>query len=855
MQIPQIYRSIRSNVQAVPKDALKADIVLAQLLFTALGSQPKLHDVNKLLRVLTEKDVTFQEAVGILRLRKTPKGTDWYYGENGVLAVIDLWLSENKERLLHPPLPAPLSTPQVEAQNLNAAATPTLIAATNNGQEEVKKEVTRIDGNIDHARKMLARAGLQVPENDNECWEAWCNERDNWQIVNHTFYRKLQKDFFSKGLHVKNVLTVRRGENGPEVTMGPDDARQLFTNKRNTIDELVLSKDVVRRRYQTKAIEILRLINLFEVQERVLVSSTLGPMQDLEEIGDAEFNTIDNYYKRMEDLWKAQYSTNYSPREFLKAIDNIQKVTSDLISRECDLGRFQNCINDIDNTRIIPNFFQGVLPTTNENEIGLLVRTYKELLQYQKDLPVTYGLIAGGKRVAEPLDRIYGTHRGEAGLYALSFLTGVQNPSDLKVLDFCGNGVLWTIANHISSDLASNIVDLERREDNALFLNNPNPNKILVDLSNYKVEKKYNSVVLNFVLNHFNQDLNTLKQTVVSAIDHLEVPPPNSENVVIDESNIKNFPLLIISLPERYRLERSPLHDVLRSSGLVPYMQLEGENELQEGVDQNIRRERGRDVAIGVKARVNKLYKMHVYAFVDPKRLKIIREINEDAFKIEKQEASFERPNGSGGGEEGELKAERIQKNIATGNLRAIDLTVPSRRVIKSSDIVNDSRYSDFEQNLATLLWYRNDLSPKEKETLDEIVELWDWKFAPTLYEPYVKFIMEKPARIRIPFQGVPSTLQNQAQEGQSYSLKDLCRMEDIFRQRNNAPSVFQNFRSQSIVDRLRVLFKNNWGKCKPEITSLKNMRIAKTTIRQIDSTLKRFCLEGEIYQIGRAHV
>ena len=94
MQIPTaLFSSVQQALQNAGAKSISADGTLISLIESLPIQMPQRGRLNTLLRELAKGEVTFQRAQQILGLKKYPPGTDWYFGKDGLLAVIDTWAS------------------------------------------------------------------------------------------------------------------------------------------------------------------------------------------------------------------------------------------------------------------------------------------------------------------------------------------------------------------------------------------------------------------------------------------------------------------------------------------------------------------------------------------------------------------------------------------------------------------------------------------------------------------------------------------------------------------------------------------------------------------------------------------
>ena len=841
---------------------------------------PQRGRLNTLLRELAKGEVTFQRAQQILGLKKYPPGTDWYFGKDGLLAVIDTWASV----LPKPEAPAGETldlgsvTTLSDAPALRTASVPALLAATTSETESIsansvaeeelktkrpKRSATNPERNVSHARKLLVHAGIPTPEVDDECWDAWCSDRGNWRITNYQLHSTNQPDFFNSSAHVRHVLTVRRGTDGPEVTMGPDDAWGLFHDRLDEIDRLITPVEKLRKERHREALAILRLINVFNEDERDSVRAEIEPFRERKDIkGHEDFERIKTCFNRLEEHWRTKCSHEYKALDFLRALDNVTEEVQDLKRRPfgCDMGRFQDSFNQIERSRIIPNFLEHGIPNGKKN-IALLVRTYLDLLQYQKARKVIEGYIAAGHRVIEATDRVYATHRGQAALHVLRTLEQGDS-SGLRILDFCGNGVLYTVATQLS--MGDKVTDLELNTDQSLFTANPNRRKILVDISNCAGENgscrlieggeslftgKADVVVLNFALNHFEPG--QIKDIVISLQSLLKTPESDLQNLTLRPDNISRFPRVIITLPRACSLENSPLEGVLRAAGFVPYVGAEEINSLKSGTRQRISEQRGGDTLGGVNSRVRKPFRVYTLAYTSPLKEDILRHIDSDSFRITKEEIA--RPSGSENDEDdGKLNPRRIQRELATAALTASDLTTNLTGVVNVSDIVNHADYHSFERKLASLIHFKELLSEHEKAALDLVLDLMDHKFSATIPESLVRFVMRTPDEKMIDYANAPDDFKRIVTTEQPYSLWDIAVVvESNMDQSTGTPNTLLEMHRakdlrRKIFDELDRRFNANISR----FTVIKQFDISllgfPKTREQLLSIFRGFCLGGE---------
>ena len=929
MNITEAYASIRNRAGLLGANVPQADDDLIEILREPLKVRISRNDANKLLRsILRDENPTREDVIRLLSLSKPQAGDDWYLD---TLAAIDLWLdSRQHPAVVLASVSTTLPSDTDDSAALSAAASQTTLLAAGSQVPPtlpldptpptpppvpVIQQVTPSfdGGNPEHARRLLTHVQIPLPQRqsgmtqeayDQACWNVWTSQLDNWEITELTFHRNLQPDFFTAAPHVKTVFTVRYIPTGATVPggMGPDDARNVFIDRRPAIDQMVETSRDERRRYSRRANEIIRLQTLFPEQvpgyetlpveqvplahrTRAQVVQTLTPFNNIENIGNNEFNVIDTLHTRMETLWTAQCSPQYTAHNFLQAVDNINRLITDLNSNRRrnaltqqapGLAQFQPRINTINQSGIIPSFLGGALPT-NQQHIADLVGTYQDLLQYQRDLAQTFAVAATTSPV-EPLDRVYALPNGQAALLALRYLLPGA-PQDLTIFDLNGNGVAYTVADRFGAQGETNpvaqvyIYDVVTTSP-ASYAGNPNPDKMLLNLSQVSqpngsanlVRATNNQlftctpdvVFLNFTLNHMRSP-NRIKETIIAARQFLGQPREG-----------RPAPRIVILLPERFRLEQSPLNNVLQGLGCVHRMQINGSNELTQAARVRIRgTEGGSDITSGVNSRVGKSYVMDVYEVVDPADVETVRLMPDSSFSLVADAANGRDGNGNGEGNEGELSPRGILSNLSTGRLFGGDINTPPTAVVQISDILNDPiRSAAFDNNLSVLMRFRDNLPQDDQRTLDTIVTLLDRQFVTSLSQRHVDFIMQTPSQIRIDFGDFPEHLRQhlqqqlqfppQIQQGaNTLTIDELRILEDHYRQTNQTQSLVQELRPP-LVQRLAAELNRRWMLHRNELALALNgaqtMADLQTRARGIFAAFKTFCLGGDIVVIPRTN-
>ena len=842
MNIKSVVEAIRAtSVSRIGGSVIQSNDPLIDEIERLLGGvRPTAEGVNSLIRriLTTNREIKPNDILKDLRLSRTPPGMEW---KVQVLELLQRWLSgENivsasrtgDTQTLQPGSPA----------DLRLATEATLIAATGSATEDSLH-------NIPHARKMLTTAGLTPGANDLECWQAWEAERPNWGIVRNSFSAKLVSDDFNSSPHVKNLFVFKRKVTGQEVLMGPDDARGLFDDRVEDINRLETGKTTERKTYQKKTENTLRLIRLFDAAEQVSVRDELTTFRDFEQIGDAEYSVIDKHYTRLQQLWSEKCSAVYSLDDFLTAVDNVQKVCQDVSGRGHTLNRFKDQLDNAD--RIITAFYEGNIPSASDVET--LGSTYRELLQFQKQLPVTDAYLASGRRVEEPVALMYARPRAHAALIMLDIIAGRRGEGELQIIDLCGNGVLYQTAKQLNdghhNGLADCIVDLERVDERSLFEKNPNPRKVLVDFPGsdpntppVRIVEQSDStslqaagkriVVLNFVLNHLDPD--EIKQTVLAA-------------------RALNPDRLLISLPENCQLEQSNLYNILQVLGFRQELVLHGANELEGQTDFEIRTQRKSEISSGVRNRVKKPYRVYVLGRENIDVPPAVTFMNGKYFALVKSDSEGTRSHGEAE-DPGALNPKLLQKLDATSGLSGRNFIRPDTSTVSAHDIVNNPQYKEFEERLAAMLHFRNFLQPKERKTLDEIANLWISKFVPSLTTDQVGFVMDRPNHIRISTGELPPHLASaQPQSRKWISLWQLYELEKSYRGTKTGLNTVVQEKIPPLDKRLVTLLRSGMEKVESDIRAIKIISLDGRTIdlnaakNTIGGILKTVCIGGTV--------
>ncbi|MFN0117728.1 MAG: SNF2-related protein [Elusimicrobiota bacterium] len=543
--------------------------------------------------------------------------------------------------------------------------------------------------------------------------------------------------------------------------VGPDDVLQLFPEEESRVQLLRSDKEKELKSAYERFVFSGKIIHWMGLD----IASKVYAIGKETELTFSDLENIDIEFQKVVQEWKKKVD-GIDLGEFQVIVTDLHRLEASLRSRRLrvvpwpDVQRVLRVLRSIDEEKNEFNF----------QDVIFLKTIHQRLLSYQNSSILEAISWANRKATAVNIDIEAKTPAFQANLWVARWVID-HIKTNKTVLDIGANlSVLWRVyhalkeTNENGDPHSIQIIDLEK--DPNIYGQAPNPLRVRADISRMgsptkQVLDEINTpkivdgffdsphqvpvIAASFVLDQLEpQDL----RDALREIDNLLVLPPVKE-IPLNNENLDQFPLLILTSPEHAPIGNSNLDDILKEMGYEPvYIPHLIKNELNSSAKDSLKSTLGSKAAKNVEEFTSKPYHAAVYAkvrVVDPVFVKI--PLARYTFR-QPQKRRSQKNRKTDEKEEAQLDPSKLESLFYIESLRPTDFNISETSIIPRTTIYSLRRYRMFELNIAILSHYYEFLNVEDKNQFDAIKKAWDDDNSAFLTTDQVNFVMDRPTQL-----------------------------------------------------------------------------------------------------------
>ncbi|MDD5439251.1 MAG: hypothetical protein PHS37_03600 [Candidatus Omnitrophica bacterium] len=579
--------------------------------------------------------------------------------------------------------------------------------------------------------------------------------------------------FFSGSHRPKWAYRVTNRLTHEFMYIGPECIKGLFPDRHDTIDSLRRAKE---ERLGADRLNIRLVWKYQALLPQPLDESRKGILSGLYQtainkpglIGGTEVALVRPFAEQLENAWSAiMPDVALNEFDFMRAeITRLYRTitgkrkTTNLLTPQ-DLSALNRICSALE--------AEPVVGKPDRRDIDCIVNLYRRL-RFEQEYCRLESLVWGARRTTAVGDQqALRTPAYHANLHIAGYLTPqLMQAGNAPVLDIGANrSVLYRAIMQklppASVDKVENIIDLE--QDRGLYDAAPNPKKICASIAGIPdtidtvslemlrgmiaTPGQFKALVASFVFDQLSED--ELRKAILACDHALAVTPKEGH----EERTLSNTAQLIIALPEHSPVNKLFITALKVAGFEVLFKQTIEGSRLTDQAEKAILNDAGKDTLQSIREILSKPAYILCLSHERPADKEAFARLGSDHFVIRrgrpKAKAAARPPKAEVSAPQ--AKSLNDQQLLMLDVLYGLDQKSFQTQVIETvsrDDIMTQYPYIDFELEFAALSCYREFLSQREEEALDDIRHLWDTNLADVLTRMQVDFIMQTPYQVAL---------------------------------------------------------------------------------------------------------